>query len=121
MERYCKRCGQTKSLQEFYKRRGKEGSSPYCKPCMNEQTIERQRRFKELCIAYKGGACEHCGYSRYHGALEFHHRDLNEKDFTIAHARLTKFSDKVKLELDKCVLLCSNCHREEHARLKGLL
>ncbi|MGF1565553.1 MAG: hypothetical protein ACFCUH_09310 [Flavobacteriales bacterium] len=53
---------------------------------MNEQTIERQRKFKQLCIDYKGGVCESCGYNHYYGALEFHHHDLNEKDFTIAHA-----------------------------------
>jgi formate-dependent nitrite reductase cytochrome c552 subunit len=52
--------------------------------------------------------------------LEFHHRDPTQKDFSLGHAKMTNF-EKVKSELDKCDLLCANCHREEHARLKGQL
>jgi len=78
-------------------------------------------RFKEQCVAYKGGKCERCGYDKYIGSLEFHHKDPTEKDFSVAHARLTSFSERVKRELDKCELLCSNCHREVHALLKGLI
>lgn len=59
-------------------------------------------------------------YDKCDQALEFHHIDPNLKDFSIAHVKLTKFSAKIMNELDKCVLLCSNCHREEHARLVGL-
>lgn len=73
-----------------------------------------------MAVAYKGGHCECCGYSRYIGALEFHHPNPGEKEFDLAGFRSTTF-EKVKAELDKCILLCSNCHREEHARLKGLL
>jgi hypothetical protein len=54
------------------------------------------------------------------GCLELHHRDPGAKEFDFAHYRSTTF-EKVKPELDKCILLCANCHREEHARLKGLL
>jgi len=117
----CPRCKEEKKSDYFYKRRNKEGSSVYCKFCTNEQTIERQRKFKRSCIEYKGGKCESCGYDKYDGALEFHHKDPGKKDFTIANARLTSFSEKVKEELDKCSILCSNCHREEHAKIKGLL
>jgi len=31
-------------------------------------------RFKEQCVAYKGGKCERCGYDKYIGSLEFHTR-----------------------------------------------
>jgi 5-methylcytosine-specific restriction endonuclease McrA len=117
----CPRCSTEKPPEEFYRRRGKDGSSVYCKPCTNEQTIERQRKFKEQCVAYKRGKCERCGYDKYIGSLEFHHKDPTEKDFSVAHARLTSFSERVKRELDKCELLCSNCHREVHALLKGLI
>lgn len=117
----CPRCKTEKPLTEFYNRRGKKGGSVYCKSCTIKQTVERQRKFKEECVKYKGSKCEKCGYNKYVGALEFHHKDSNQKDFTIAHSRLTSFSDKVKQELDKCEILCSNCHREIHAKIKGLI
>jgi 5-methylcytosine-specific restriction endonuclease McrA len=71
-------------------------------------------------VEYKGGCCSICGYNRYIGSLEFHHVNAEGKDFTLAHAKNTVF-EKIKAELDKCVVLCANCHREEHARLKALL
>jgi hypothetical protein len=97
------------------------GCTPYCKPCTTEQTVERQQKFKRQCVEYKGGKCSRCEYDKYVGALEFHHLDPSEKDFSPSQCKLTKFDNRIKKELDKCVLLCANCHREEHARLKGLL
>jgi hypothetical protein len=104
----------------FYRRRGKEGHGVYCKSCTNRQSIERQQALKKQAVEYKGRCCSSCGYDRYIGSLEFHHVDPEGKDFTLAHAKNTNF-EKIKAELDKCVVLCANCHREEHARLKGLL
>lgn len=115
--RKCPRCKSEKDISDFYKRRNKEGNSTYCKKCSIEQTLERQRRFKEQCVEYKGGKCENCGYNKYIGAIEFHHMDPSQKDFSIANARLTSFSDRVKEELDKCKILCANCHREAHANI----
>lgn len=63
-------------------------------------------------MAYKGGKCAICGYNRCLLALEFHHLDPLEKDFSIS-SRMTSWKAIVK-ELDKCVLLCANCHREVH-------
>lgn len=48
--------------------------------------------------------------------MEFHHQDPNEKDFGISRT-LTKSIETLKNEADKCILLCSNCHAEEHERL----
>ena len=115
----CKRCNEEKGSADFYRRRAGTDLSPYCKPCTNSQTVERQQLFKRKCVEYKGGDCQHCGYNRYIGSLEVHHLDPTQKDFTIAKARLTKFDEKITKELDKCVLLCSNCHREQHARERG--
>jgi hypothetical protein len=70
--------------------------------------------FKAECISYKGGKCEKCGYNRCPDALEFHHLNPEEKDFEISSVRKYDFA-LVQDELDKCVLLCSNCHREEHS------
>ena len=65
--------------------------SSYCKECSNVQTLTRQRNLKKDAINYKGGKCVSCGYNKCQGALEFHHIDPNEKDFTIAHVRHTSF------------------------------
>jgi hypothetical protein len=120
-EKHCTRCNKTKLSENFYRRRQGTDLSPYCKVCTKDQTLERQRSFKRKCIEYKGGECIECGYNRYDGALEFHHLDPSQKDFSIAKARLTSFSDKIKKELDKCALLCANCHREQHARDRNIL
>ena len=79
---------------------------------------EYRRRLKARCVVYKGGRCERvgCGYSRSVAALDFHHRDKSKKDFSISSGTYRKWAYVVK-ELDKCIMLCSNCHREEHERL----
>jgi len=70
-----------------------------------------------MAVEYKGGCCQVCGYDKYQGALEFHHKDPSEKDFSLSSKGHCKAWVKVKKELDKCVLVCSNCHREIHARI----
>lgn len=72
-----------------------------------------RKRFMERAIAYKGGKCQICGYDRCNRALEFHHVNPEEKLFNISNG--IKSWDKAKAELDKCVLLCANCHREVEA------
>lgn len=69
-----------------------------------------------MLINYKGGQCAYCGYNKCSRALEFHHLNPNEKDFGISTI-LTRNVASLKAEVDKCVLLCANCHAEEHQRL----
>lgn len=52
-------------------------------------------------------------------ALDFHHRDAAEKDFGISYKGHTKALERLKKEVDKCILLCANCHREEHANIES--
>ena len=78
-------------------------------------TIKR-RAIKQMLIRYKGGVCLHCGYGTCNLALEFHHIDPEGKDFGVS-AVLTRSISSLKEEVDKCILLCSNCHAEEHQRL----
>lgn len=75
---------------------------------------ERRRHLKRQAIAYKGGACVDCGYTKCAEALQFHHRNPQEKDFRIGSG-LTKSWARLKAELDKCDLVCANCHAERHA------
>lgn len=81
--------------------------------------IQRWINVKLKAIAYKGGHCKHCGYDKHYGALEFHHNNPKEKDFVWTKLRLKSW-DKITNEIDKCTLLCANCHREEHHRLNAL-
>lgn len=67
-----------------------------------------------LAVDYKGGNCSICGYANCIGSLQFHHLDPSEKDFNISHDGHTKSWDKIKTELDKCILVCANCHGELH-------
>ena len=113
-DKKCPRCREIKSLGEFYNRRGKVGGSVYCKPCSNLEKIERQRAFKTKCVDYKGGECEKCGYDACFYAFHFHHINPEYKEFEISKARSQAFTNKIKKELDKCQLLCSNCHSEIH-------
>lgn len=113
----CPRCNIVKSGSEFYLRRKNRDFATYCKSCSLDETRERQIRYKTRCLEYKGGKCQQCGYKKCFSALEFHHKNPDEKDFSIAHTRYTVFNDITKRELDKCILLCSNCHREEHEKI----
>lgn len=73
-----------------------------------------RHKVKEELIKYKGGKCEICGYNKCHGALDFHHLDPSQKDFNISDSNVYKNLDKLKEEVDKCILVCANCHRELH-------
>ena len=117
-EKCCPRCKKTLPLTEGFgnKRRGQPCGSNYCKRCQSEEAVERARKTKREAVDYLGGVCLVCGYNRCLGALEFHHKESSEKDFTIGGKKLSSIK-KIKPELDKCGLLCANCHREVHAGL----
>lgn len=70
---------------------------------------------KSWAIEYKGEKCEICGYNRCKEALDFHHLIPEEKEFKISDRNLpTSDWPRIKKELDKCILVCANCHREIH-------
>ena len=81
---------------------------------------KRRRKIKTLAIEYKGGECQICGYKKYPGALDLHHLNPNEKDFGIADKGYTRSWEIIKAELDKCILVCANCHREIEAGVTQL-
>lgn len=66
----------------------------------------------------RGGKCIRCGYNKCLKALEFHHVDPSKKDFTISNDHF-KLLEAVK-ETKKCILICSNCHKEFHDNLWSL-
>lgn len=80
----------------------------------NFTAAQKRLELKERAIAYLGGKCVLCTYDRCPSALEFHHDDPREKDFTISKVMSWK---RIQAELDKCTLLCCRCHTEVHAGL----
>ena len=92
----------------------------YCFKCVPDTAYENgaslRKRVKEWALEYKGEKCEKCGYNKCSEALEFHHLDPNEKDFSLSDRDLKLDWVLIKQELDKCILLCANCHRETHAQ-----
>jgi len=81
-----------------------------------KSTQKRLRAIKEKSVEYLGGKCVKCGYDKCIEALEFHHLnpEAKEKRDNGRGIDRRKSFEKQKPELDKCILLCANCHREEH-------
>lgn len=84
-----------------------------CKSCRSNYTAERRRSRKREAVKYLGGKCLDCGLVDSVEVYDFHHRNPKGKDFSIG--KNAKSFEKIKAELDKCDLLCSNCHRKRHA------
>ena len=114
---FCKTCG-----EEIPKRKR------YCKDCIGKRERERMKNNnynydyvlnwrndnKRQAVDYLGGKCKVCGYNKCTRSLQFHHLTPSEKEMTISkNINKMKF-EKLKPELDKCILVCSNCHGEIH-------
>ncbi|MBR0288644.1 MAG: hypothetical protein IJQ82_06665 [Selenomonadaceae bacterium] len=105
----CSRCGET-DPKKFTKGRYTE-----CKRCRTRYNVRNMRERKERSVQYLGGRCACCGYTGLcNDVFDFHHvnPDNKSKNFT---RHLYWSWEKQIAELDKCLLLCSNCHREFHA------
>ena len=84
-----------------------------CRKCETQRTREYRQARKRHAIEYLGGKCQLCGYDKCIGALEFHHKDPTQKEFQLSKY-LKNRNEVLHKELDKCMLLCANCHREIH-------
>jgi hypothetical protein len=96
---------------EFNRKRGHTLTK--CNSCSSNQ---RRFELKEKCVKYKGGMCQMCGYDKCMRALTFHHRDDSTKKFGISGVHCLKW-ETIRIELDKCDLLCANCHAERHDQI----
>lgn len=107
--RVCKLCGKKFVYKGKYNSLGHRKN--VCNSC---KTLQHHRRQKVKAIAYKGGKCQKCGYSKCSEALCFHHLDpaLKSTEISKLYNRSWKI---IEAELDKCVLLCLICHAESHA------
>lgn len=115
--RTCYKCKEAKHIDFFYKRSHRDNSyQPYCKNCFNKIFSERWIKRKIWAIKYKGGKCLDCDISYPESpyvVFDFHHLDPIEKDMDWNKMKLRNIKS-IKKELDKCELLCSNCHRIRH-------
>ena len=126
-ERICPLCGKsfTPKMHGHTRKFCFECSPPYDKTKGRSQNLTGMRHaLKRHLVAYKGGKCEICGYNKCVSALQFHHINPSDKDFTISESlRLNDFDiEKYHKEVDKCILVCANCHAELHemgSQLKG--
>jgi hypothetical protein len=83
-----------------------------CKRCRSAAVARRRRKVKAVLVEEAGGACAICGYDRNMRALHFHHVDPSQKRHEINAKGVAIALDKLRVEAQKCVLLCSNCHAE---------
>lgn len=90
-----------------------------CAKCHNKYTIAKGKENKANAVKYMGGKCSLCSYDKCIEALEFHHINPDTKDINFKSMRGWSWN-KTTTELDKCILVCSNCHREIHSDLTNI-
>lgn len=88
----------------------KVGRKEYIIRKVQELRVRRKAKLIEL----KGGKCSFCGYDKCPDALELHHKDPEEKDFQLNNRTMGRKWEVIFKEVEKCILLCANCHREVH-------
>jgi 5-methylcytosine-specific restriction endonuclease McrA len=84
---------------------------------MREAVKKRRKKLREMAREYAGGKCAICSYDKCARALSFHHLDPKKKYFGVAANGLTRSWEKTRKEIDKCILICANCHMEVHEGL----
>lgn len=111
---YCSKCDREKPEDQFYvKDRKTRRRGGWCKRCLIDFQMQRWRDRKVKAVELMGGRCDKCGYDQNLAAMDFHHLDPREKEFQWNETCKLPW-EKILNELKKCVLLCKNCHTENH-------
>jgi hypothetical protein len=86
-----------------------------CQKCKRAGMYIRRSNLRKWLDEYKQElVCERCGFADYR-ALEFHHKNHNDKHYNVADMIRSGLSIlTIKREIGKCIVLCSNCHQIEH-------
>ena len=114
----CNTCNKTLPVSEFRERKDRPGTlQPFCKPCSSDFVVKKNNQHKKALVKYMGGKCADCGIVGHHSIYDFHHVAPEHKDFTIQSNRHYSFTQLMG-ELDKCVMLCANCHTKRHLDMK---
>ena len=85
-----------------------------------EVVREKNKGVKRQLVEYLGGKCSVCGRKYPLPCYDFHHKEPHKKEINIG-AELCRGFETLKLEADKCVLVCANCHRIEHSNDKRFI
>ena len=86
-----------------------------CKQCRKASAHSYKHDRKGLIVARLGGKCSCCGWNSWHTGLQVHHRDPKTKDRAVSRQLRRAPIAKLLKELEKCVLLCANCHAGVHS------
>ena len=115
--KHCNRCNRDLPENKFGK--NGDGTHSICKECQCERIKQGQRETRDYIQSLKH-RCSKCGYDKCVEALEFHHINSQDKDSALSRYIKRVFSPALKelidKEVSKCVVLCANCHREEHSK-----
>ena len=84
------------------------------------KVMKSQRRKKIFAVEAFGGKCELCGYDKCLEALEFHHLNKEEKEYKPSYIIMRWSWIRAYEELKKCILVCSNCHKELHHDIRDI-
>lgn len=119
--RICTKCLKDLSIDNFYSKSNRNNKFHHiCKNCSNTISTQKSIENKLKMIEFKGNQCKNCNLhieDSHYSVFDFHHRDLSSKDVNLSGIKKWSWN-KIKIELDKCDLLCSNCHRIEHAKMR---
>jgi len=118
LHKKCLKCLTVKKSTEFYiKHKGRLNS--WCKSCFdgNQYLYQKNKATNRKLILIKqmGGKCSNCGYHKNLAGLVFHHTNKDKKQFSLDSRTLANMSLKeIENEIKICIILCHNCHMEEH-------
>lgn len=115
----CRTCKEEKPVTSFFSNgtqpNGRKKYKPDCGICSHfkQKSAHYNKIASILQELNRLLECELCGYNKNWSALCFHHIEEEEKEFEVNEAR-TASRERVKAEIEKCALLCHNCHMEVH-------
>jgi len=123
-KKVCRKCNENKELDKYWSagiKNGKKHLRQTCIACYRDVKKDYKKRKRDWYNSLKNNlSCDECGYSKLthksfsSHAIEFHHYDDN-KEFAIADGIYKGYSrKKIVEEINKCRVLCSRCHAEEH-------
>lgn len=131
----CSTCKENKPLSEYHTNKCKpDGLHNYCKVCWKsyrrkhylenkQKYIDKSKRWRHerrdsLAALKKTLSCAHCE-ENHPAVLEFHHEDPKKKEGSISKLALEWADERLRKELDKCTVLCANCHRKLHYSMRA--